>query len=75
VDLAGSEVQKEDAYFHTAVSAEKRTTSLPLDESTETFSYYFIVEQAFPLKIYVTRSYHRMWTNTRCLFNYRLYRA
>jgi hypothetical protein len=35
-----------------------------LDDSRETFSYYFIADEAFPLKINVMRPYSgRMMTN------------
>jgi hypothetical protein len=51
-------------------------TSLPLDDSGEIFPYYFLADEAFPLKINLMRTYHRkMMTNKRRIFNYRLSRS
>jgi hypothetical protein len=51
-------------------------TSLPLDDSGGTFPYYFVTNEAFPLKINLTRPYlRRMLTNKRRIFNYRLSRV
>jgi hypothetical protein len=51
-------------------------TSLPLDASGETVPYYFVADEAFPLKINSVRPYpRRMLTNKRRKFNYRLSRA
>jgi hypothetical protein len=48
-------------------------TSLPLDDSGETFPYYFIADEVFPLKINLKRPHpRRMLTNRRRTFNYRL---
>jgi hypothetical protein len=51
----------------------RKTTSLPLDDNSETFPYYFIADEAVPLKINITRPYPgRMLTNERCIPNHRL---
>jgi hypothetical protein len=51
-------------------------TSLQLDDSSKKFPYYFVTDEAFPLKIYLMRPYpRRMMTNERRIFNYRLYHA
>jgi hypothetical protein len=50
--------------------------TLPLDDNGETFPYYFVGVEAFPLKINWMRPYlRRMLTNKRHIFNYKLYRA
>jgi hypothetical protein len=47
-----------------------------LDDSCETFPYYFVADEAFPLKINLMRPYlRRMLTNKICIFNYRLSRV
>jgi hypothetical protein len=47
--------------------------SLPKDESGEMFPYYFVADEAFPLKVNLMRPYpRRMLTNKRHIFNYRL---
>jgi hypothetical protein len=51
-------------------------TSLPLDDSGETFPYYFVADETFPLKIDLTIPYpRRMLTNKIRIFNYILSRA
>ncbi|GFG39557.1 hypothetical protein Cfor_00987 [Coptotermes formosanus] len=50
--------------------------SVPMDESDEMFPCYFVTDEAFPLKVNVTRPYpRRMLANKRRMFNYRLARA
>jgi hypothetical protein len=50
-------------------------TSLPLDNSGETSPYYFVADEAFPLKVNLMRPYpRRVLTNKRRIFNYRLSR-
>jgi hypothetical protein len=51
-------------------------TSLPMDDSGETFPYYFVAHEAFPLKVNLMRTCpRRMLTNKRRIFNYSLSRA
>jgi hypothetical protein len=50
--------------------------SVPKDESSEKFPYYFGTDDAFPLKVNLMRSYpRRMLTTRRCMFNNRLTHA
>jgi hypothetical protein len=50
--------------------------SLSLDDSGQICPYYFIADEAFPLKINLRRPYpRRMLTLKRHIFNYRLSRA
>jgi hypothetical protein len=51
-------------------------TSLPMDDSDETFPYYFAADKLFTLKINLMRpNSGRMPTNKRHIFNYRLSHA
>jgi hypothetical protein len=46
-----------------------RPASVPKDETSEMFSYYFVADEAFSLKVNVMRPYpRRMLTNKRRIF-------
>jgi hypothetical protein len=65
----GDKLEKEELHI-------QFSTSLPLDDSGETFPYYFVADGAFPVIINLMRPYpRRLLTNKRCIFNYRLSRA